>query len=126
MNKSQKASSILGMSGTMITNSKSAYREMYPENLSIFNANICTKDEKIWWGDLDVTKSQNILGDLAYILNEDIYVLYELDGRFENEGAPKIEKFAVKFFYDGGCELSNSLKEFYNQSLKIKPQNEIQ
>lgn len=126
MNKNQKASSILGMAGAMITESKSGYREKYPENLSIFNANVCTKDEKIWWGDLDVTKSQNLLGDLAYILNEDIYVLYEMDARFENEEAPKIEKFAVKFFYDGGCELSKNLSKMYDPSIRLKSQYEEQ
>ena len=126
MNKNQKASSVLGMAGAMITESKSGYRERNPENLAIFNANVCTKDEKIWWGDLDVTKSQNLLEDLAYILNEDIYVLYEMDARFENEEAPKIEKFAVKFFYDGGCELSKSLKERFDQDLRLKEQNEVQ
>ena len=122
MNKEQKASSILGMAGKMISQSKSGYREKNPETLAIFNANICTKDGKIWWGDLDVTKEQNSIGDLAHILGEDLYVLYELDGRFEYEGKPKLEKYAVKFFYDGGCELSKSLAERYDQHLRLKPQ----
>jgi len=120
MNKEQKANSIIGQPGAIISNSKSGYRERHPENLSIFNANICTKNEKIWWGDLDVTLSQTLIADLAFILNEDLYVLYEMDGRFENEGKPKVDKYAVKFFYDGGVELSKSLTENYDNSIRLK------
>jgi hypothetical protein len=125
MNKQEKASSILGANGKMISNSKSGYRERNPENLSIFNANICTKNEKIWWGDMDVTKDQNLIGDLAYILNEDLYVLYEMDGRFENEESPKIGNYAVKFFYDGGCELSKRLAESYDVHLRLKKEQNV-
>jgi len=120
MSKEQKANSIIGQPGAIISNSKSGYRERHPENLSIFNANICTKNEKIWWGDLDVTLSQALIADLAFILNEDLYVLYEMDGRFENEGKPKVDKYAVKFFYDGGVELSKSLTENYDNSIRLK------
>lgn len=120
MNKEQKASSILGANGKMISASKSGYRQNNPENLSIFNANLCTKNEKIWWGDMDVTREQHIIGDLAYILGEDLYILYEMDGRFENEDKPIINRYAVKFFYDGGCELSNSLSQSYDQHLRLK------
>jgi len=120
MNKEQKAQSIIGPLGAIISHSKSGYRERHPENLSIFNANICTKNEKIWWGDLDVTLSQTCIADLAFILSEDLYVLYEMDGRFENEDNPKIESYAVKFFYDGGIELSKSLSEYYDNHLKSK------
>jgi hypothetical protein len=120
MNKEQKAQSIIGPLGAIISHSKSGYRERHPENLSIFNANICTKDEKIWWGDLDVTLKQTFIADLAFILSEDLYVLYEMDGRFENEGEPKVDRYAVKFFYDGGVELSESLAENYNNNISRK------
>ena len=39
MNKEQKAQSIIGPLGAIISHSKSGYRERHPENLSIFNAN---------------------------------------------------------------------------------------
>ena len=120
MNKEQKAQSIIGPLGAIISHSKSGYRERHPENLSIFNANICTKDEKIWWGDLDVTLKQTFIADLAFILSEDLYVLYEMDGRFENEDKPKVDRYAVKFFYDGGIELSKSLTEYYDNNLIAK------
>jgi hypothetical protein len=117
MDKIETTTAVLGMPGRMISNSKSAYKEKNPNNLVIFNANVCTNDFKIWWGDLDLTESIEELSDLAEALEEDIYVLYELDGRFENENKPLVNKFAVKFFYDGGLELSNQLKEIYDQTL---------
>jgi hypothetical protein len=120
MERIETTTQILGMPGRMISNSKSAYKEKYPDNLVIFNANICTSDLKIWWGDLDLTKSLGELSGLAEILEEDLYVLYELDGRFENENKPLISKFAVKFFYDGGLELSKHLKDIYTQELVKK------
>nr|HPI82220.1 hypothetical protein [Candidatus Paceibacterota bacterium] len=44
------------MMGRMISGSKSGYRDRYPENLVVFNANIVTKKRgKVWHGDLDVT-----------------------------------------------------------------------
>jgi hypothetical protein len=120
MDKIETTTAILGIPGRMISNSKSAYKEKYPHHLVIFNSNLCTSDYKIWWGDLDLTKSQNELSSLAEALGEDIYVLYELDGRFEHENKPLTSKFAVKFFYDGGLELSKQLKEIYTQDLVKK------
>lgn len=120
MDKIETTTLILGTPGKMISNSKSGYKDKNPNNLVIFNANICTDKFKIWWGDLDVTKSMKELSDLAQVLEEDIYVLYELDGRFENENKPLIEKFAIKFFYDGEFELSNQLKQIYDQNLTKK------
>jgi hypothetical protein len=69
---------------------------------------------------LDVTLSQTFIADLAYILSEDLYVLYEMDGRFENEEKPRVDKYAVKFFYDGGVELSKSLTDYYDNSIRKK------
>ena len=120
MKKEQKAISVLGPAGSMISASKSEYRENNPKNLSIFNANVCTKEGKIWWGDLDVTKSQHVLSDLAYLLGEDLYVLYEMDGRFENEESPNIGKYAVKFFQENDFQLSEILKKSYDASLLLK------
>jgi len=76
------------MTGRMISGSKSGYRDRYPDNLVIFNANIATKKRgKVWYGDLDVTLDYEKLEAVAEILKEDLYILYEMDGRFENENA---------------------------------------
>ena len=74
--------------GRMISWSKSWYREKYPDHLVVFNANIITKSRgKIWYGDLDITFEIEKLKKIAKILNEDLYILYESDARFENENA---------------------------------------
>lgn len=72
--------------GRMISSSKSYYRENHPNNIVYFNANIITKEYgKIWYGDLDLTLDAPKLNELAKILGTTIYVLSEMDGRFENE-----------------------------------------
>lgn len=72
--------------GRMITTSKSFYLEKFPNHQVCFNANIISaKSGKIWWGDLDLTLDGQKLEQVARELNEDLYVLRELDARFENE-----------------------------------------
>lgn len=104
----------LGWPGRMISASKSGYRDQYPDNLSIFNANVCTDEGKIWWGDIDVTISKDDLTNLAVELGKTIYVLYEMDGRFENEDNPKISEAVVKFFPDGTFEIRKDLRQYHN------------
>lgn len=85
--------------GRMISGSKSAYLDRYPEHLVIFNANIFTKKSgKIWFGDLDVTLDFDNLKEIADELNEDLYILREMDGRFENENIKfkEVKKVAVE------------------------------
>lgn len=72
--------------GRMIANSKSSYLEKFPENKVYFNANIFVLGEgKIWYGDLDLTRDSEKLGRIATFLGKDLFILKELDGRFENE-----------------------------------------
>lgn len=85
----------LGIIARMISVSKSGYLKDNPDNVVVFNSNICTKTEKIWYGDIDITKSLQKLKDLAIEINEDIYVLYESDGRFDNEKTPLIHKYVA-------------------------------
>ena len=88
------------IAGRMISYSKSTYRQKYPENIVAFNANIFTKKEKVWWGDLDITKDSESLQRAATECGETLYVLRELDGRFENEyrEVNDLEKLAVAKF----------------------------
>jgi hypothetical protein len=88
---------ILGIRGRMISGSKSMYRRTYKDHLVVFNANVCTRAGKIWYGDLDITLDTESLQKLADALDETVYVLYESDGRFEHELHPQIEN-AVKQF----------------------------
>ncbi len=85
--------------GKMIGGSKTRYREANPGNEVFFNANIFTvEDGKIWYGDIDYTKDQETLEKIATKLERNIYILRELDGRFENEKleANQIKKKAIK------------------------------
>lgn len=84
--------------GRLISGSKSGYRKMYPDNEVYFNANIFVLGEgKIWHGDLDVTKDRDILIEIAHEIGKSLFILREMDGRFENEERPESEiiKYAV-------------------------------
>jgi len=70
----------------MISGSKSLYRNFYPDNLVIFNANVVIESRgKVWHGDLDVTLDMEALKAVANELGEPLYILSEMDGRFGNE-----------------------------------------
>lgn len=72
--------------GRLISGSKSAYRELHPESDVLFNANIFILGKgKIWWGDLDLTLEWDKLEMIASTLGKSLYVLREMDGRFEWE-----------------------------------------
>lgn len=76
------------MMGRMISGSKSGYRDRYPENLVVFNANIVTKKRgKVWHGDLDITTDYENLEKISEVLEEPLYILREHDARFDNEDA---------------------------------------
>lgn len=76
------------MTGRMISGSKSGYMEQYPDNLVVFNANIVIESRgKIWHGDLDITRDYENLEKVAEALEEPLYILREMDARFENENA---------------------------------------
>jgi hypothetical protein len=74
------------ITGRMLSFSKSAYREKYPENEVYFNANIFVLGEgKVWFGDIDVTKDMDVLKAISSESGKDLFILREMDGRFENE-----------------------------------------
>lgn len=74
------------ISGRMISGSKSTYRSRKPDNEVYFNANIFVLGEgKIWWGDLDITEDRERLQKISTDIGKSLYILKELDGRFENE-----------------------------------------
>ena len=110
----------LGRCDKMISFSKSGYIKRLPENLVVFNSNVCTKGGKIWYGDMDITLSYNDLSDLSKDLNETIYVLTEMDGRFENEEVPRTERAIVRFFPEGGHRVDEMIES--TGKFKIKNQ----
>ena len=103
----------IGWNGRMISGSKSGYRDRYPKNLAVFNSNICTKEGKVWWGDIDITLSKDALSEIATETGETIYVLYEMDGRFENEVKPILSRAVATFLPDGTYSIRQDLFERY-------------
>jgi hypothetical protein len=104
----------LGWNGKMISGSKSGYRDNHPDNLVVFNANVCVGLEKVWYGDLDITLSKDTLINLSKELGDVVFVLYEMDGRFGYESDPKIDNYVVKFNPDGTYVIHDRLKDNYS------------
>ena len=72
--------------GRILSFSKSSYRKENPDHEIYFNANIFTlEDGKIWFGDLDLTKDIDQLKEISESLGKSLYILREIDGRFEND-----------------------------------------
>ena len=108
----------LGTKGKMISASKSGYIQKNPDNLVVFNSNVCIEEGKIWFGDLDVSLSYDTLSDLSKELGKTVYVLTEMDGRFENEENPRLGGAVIKFFPEGGHELTSALFNYKKFNLK--------
>lgn len=97
----EKCLGIMGHEGRMISGSKSGYRRSRPRNVAVFNANICTSAHgKIWHGDIDLTLDEPLLRALAAALGEEVYLLYEMDARFDTENNPAINRYLYRT--DGG------------------------
>ncbi len=93
--------------GRLISSSKGAYARTHPNNIVVFNANLCTVNRgKIWYGDIDVTNDEEMLVKFAAFLGEDIYILREMDGRFSNEAEPKLDRAVAIITKDGQVKLS--------------------
>jgi hypothetical protein len=82
----------LGPPGRLIAWSKTSYHEHYPRNLAVFNANVCLGQSKVWHGDLDLTRDEPLLLDLAARTGQITSVLYESHGRFRHEDEPLIDR----------------------------------
>jgi len=72
--------------GRMIGGSKTGYRNMHPDDLIIFNANVLMPGHgKVWYGDLNLTEDYLVLREIAQNLNTELYVLRESHARFGEE-----------------------------------------
>jgi len=99
----RRAIAHLGPVNQLISSSKSGYHRAFPEHLVLFNSNVCTREHgKIWHGDLDVTASREDIRALARGLGVMVYVLREMDGRFENALAPRLDR--AEFTTDGDVD----------------------
>jgi hypothetical protein len=103
----------LGYPGRMILGSKSGYRKMRPDNVAVFNANLCLSNEKIWYGDVDVTMDAENLSLIARKAGETIYILSEMDARFGSESSFNVNNAIATFKPDGSYCLSEEYKQYY-------------
>ena len=91
--------------GRMISSSKSYYRDRNPNSVCYFNANIVTaKEGKIWYGDLDLTKDGETIKAIAEEYGVTLYVLREMDARFEYESEDGV-KLIQKAVWDTTQEI---------------------
>ena len=67
----------------------SAHKTSPPGHKCVWNANIVTKSQgKVWFGDVNITKDSPLLKEIAAEAGEPLYVLREMDCRFETERDP--------------------------------------
>lgn len=111
----------IGLTGILLSMSKSGYRKNNPNSVVFFNANLCTEYEKIWWGDLDLTKSKEKLLELAREMKETLFVLAEMDARFEKESRPEINRYIVSFSPEGYIRINPGYENYIADNLTRKP-----
>lgn len=114
---------LLGGCGRMITASKARYAEKHHDHVVVFNGNLCTRGRgKIWFGDLDLTKDEPLLLELAAALADSIYVLEERDSRFATEHAPRFENHLLKISANGTIEARHWMVRSDDGRLRRRPQ----
>lgn len=108
----------LGVEGRMISGSKSWYHSYYPKNLVLFNSNIFVEGKgKVWYGDIDLTLDRDKLIEIANELGYTLYVLRELDGRFENDNRKDFKQVAI---WNTKLGLSEEYSRFYDENLLLR------
>jgi hypothetical protein len=77
----------------MLSGSKQAYSKKHPDSVVFFNANIYDSEgEKLWYGDIDLTKDGKKLNQIVNKIGEKIYVTREQPWRFlEFQGKSVLE-----------------------------------
>lgn len=88
-------------SGRKMMPSRSHYHAAHPDNIVIPRANILTKERgRIWWGDIDITSEMNDLKQLAKDLNEELWILREMDVSLRGQ-EPNWNEFAFRIQPNG-------------------------
>jgi hypothetical protein len=82
---------LLGPIDRMIASTKTGYGQAHPGHVAIFNANVCIAGHKAWYGDLDLTREELRLRELAARVGFAVHVLFEPDARFRQEQEPLLE-----------------------------------
>jgi len=96
------------LGGRMLSPSKSAYHRAYPSNIVLFNASIADDEGRLlWWGDLDLTRDESKLVDLAQKLERRLHILFEGDGGWLDRRRIAIEAAAIVVDADGSVRLTH-------------------
>jgi hypothetical protein len=83
--------------------SKSGYRRAHRRHFFVPNANVaCRTLGKVWWGDLDLWRHDRQLERVARRLRTRLYVLREMDARFEKADVPFAELRRHALWHTGG------------------------
>lgn len=121
----QVAEIVLGPCGRMVGASKTRYRERHPDHAVIFNANVCTGQGKVWFGDLDLTLDEPLLFELAKWLGDLVFVLWERDGRFENAQKPRLDRAVAVFGGSGAVDFDERrLRRAEDRTLRMRTREE--
>ena len=83
----------LGFPGVLLAESKR-------DRSIIYNANVIVGTKKVWFGDFRLVESDK-LKYLAIELKSNVYLLEEMDARFETESQPRIDKAVLGFDKNG-------------------------
>jgi hypothetical protein len=98
--------------------SKTAYRNAHPKKCEFIpNANVFTRlGGKVWWGDLDLVRDKRALELVARRLRCRLYVLSEMDGRFEKAAKPHAEVVRDAVWHTGAPARIPGIGRFFRQS----------
>jgi hypothetical protein len=74
---------------------------------------------KVWHGDLDLTLDYDKLLKASEKLGTALYVLYEMDGRFENDEKPIMDRYIAKYDASAAQNLQVELG-IYSEYIEIE------
>lgn len=91
--KIDAAREILGYMGKMLSASKTDYSKKHSKSTVFFNGNVYDSDgQKIWYGDIDLTRENKKIERLAKVLGESIYVTAEQPFRWSAQTRETLEE----------------------------------
>jgi len=93
------AQSILGTSGRSISGCPTLYREAHPAHIIMYNIILCTENEKLWFGDIDVTRELILLRKVSNEVKQDIYMMKYFRPRAFYDSRPDLTGYLLRIPY---------------------------
>ena len=114
MERDKLIEQILGYSGRMVAGSKGRYKNNNPDHLVVFNGNILIGGTKVWYGDMNLSSTEDIckMRSLATLLGEEVHLLSEMDARFGLEDTPNINDYILKVSSNSVLDLGEKTKKY--------------